>query len=367
MVEEAGTSTTIVPSSPQTQIANQNFMPSPATNPPVISPVKDDGLPRPFWSVVIPTYNSRPDFLEATLRSVLSQAPGPDAMEILVVDDCSPQGAPHELVRRVGGGRVQLCSHPKNLGLAGTWNSCLNRSRGQWVHILHQDDLILPGFYETFRRAFAQNQQVGAAYCRHVVIDENGQWGLPSALERNQPGILENWLDRIAVEQVIQTPAIVVKRSVYEELGGFLPELCYALDWEMWRRIAARRPFWYEPGIAACYRVHGSSATSRLRQTAGDIEDVRRSIDIASAYLPGDSARALTRKAREFYALWALEYGRDFSSDGAFGPACAQLRGALRCSASPKVLAQAAHYSLRGCWRFFRKLSGLPKPPPARN
>jgi glycosyltransferase involved in cell wall biosynthesis len=336
------------------------------TKPPEISPVREDGVARPFWSVVIPTYNARPDYLEATLRCVLDQAPEPEVMEILVLDDCSPQGAPEELVRRVGGSRVRLCRNEKNLGLAGTWNSCIQHSRGKWVHILHQDDLVLPGFYEAFRSAFEQDQRIGAGFCRHAMIDGDGRRSSLSAAERAQPGVLENWQDRIMVEQVIQTPAIVVQRAVYEELGGFLPELCFALDWDMWRRIAAHYSFWYEPEIRACYRVHGSSATSRLRKGARDIDDVRRSIDIAAGYLPGATTRSLTRKAKEFYALWALEYGRDLANDGDFKSALAQLCGALRCSATPKVLAQAAHYGLRCTFRQLRQWSGLGKPPVSR-
>ena len=41
---------------------------------------------RPFWSVMIPTYNARADYLEETLNSVLQQDPGPGQMKIEVVD-----------------------------------------------------------------------------------------------------------------------------------------------------------------------------------------------------------------------------------------------------------------------------------------
>ena len=55
---------------------------------------------------MIPTYKARADYLEETLRSVLQQDPGPGQMQIEVVDDCSPGGAPVELVRRVAGDRL---------------------------------------------------------------------------------------------------------------------------------------------------------------------------------------------------------------------------------------------------------------------
>jgi cellulose synthase/poly-beta-1,6-N-acetylglucosamine synthase-like glycosyltransferase len=53
-----------------------------------IAPITDT-LSRPFWSVMIPTYNPKPEHLRQTLQAVLEQDPGPDAMEIVVIDDAS--------------------------------------------------------------------------------------------------------------------------------------------------------------------------------------------------------------------------------------------------------------------------------------
>jgi len=58
--------------------------------PPAINRAAADAGARPFWSVMIPTYNPRADYLEETLHSVLQQNPGPKQMQIEVVDDCSP-------------------------------------------------------------------------------------------------------------------------------------------------------------------------------------------------------------------------------------------------------------------------------------
>ena len=102
---------------------------------PVIPKAKDSDA-HPFWSVMIPTYNTRADYLEETLRSVLQQAPGPDQMQIEVVDDCSPNGAPVQLVHEIAGDRVTVHRELKNNGLAGIWNRCIERARGEWIHIL---------------------------------------------------------------------------------------------------------------------------------------------------------------------------------------------------------------------------------------
>ena len=53
-----------------------------------------------------------------------------------------------QLVRDIAGDRVTVHREPKNNGLGRIWNRCIERARGEWVHILHQDDIVLPGFYK---------------------------------------------------------------------------------------------------------------------------------------------------------------------------------------------------------------------------
>lgn len=142
--------------------------------------------PHPFWSVMIPTYNPRFDYLEQALRSVLDQDPGPEAMQIEVVDDASPDVDVEEMVRAIGGGRVSYFRSPANLGLAGCWNLCIVRSKGQWIHLLHQDDYVLPGFYERLARAAASHPEVSLLAARSFFVDaESIIFGRPPA---TQPG-----------------------------------------------------------------------------------------------------------------------------------------------------------------------------------
>ena len=63
----------------------------------------------PFWSVMIPAYNPSVDYLEQTLRCVLAQDPGPEQMQIEVVDDCSPAVDVAARVREIAGDRIR-CS-----------------------------------------------------------------------------------------------------------------------------------------------------------------------------------------------------------------------------------------------------------------
>ena len=285
---------------------------------------------------MIPTYNCR-HYLKQVVNSVLQQDPGPNEMQIEVIDDCSTENDPKAIIREIGQNRVSFYRQPHNVGISANWNTCIKRARGHWVHILHQDDIVLPEFYSRLGGALRREMTIGAAFCRHIYMDENGHWQSLSPLERREPGILSNWLERIAVVQLIQTPSIVVRRSVYEKLGGFHVKMYYALDWEMWKRIAAHYPVWYEPQPLACFRLHSSSATSRLIRSGADICDMRRSIDFSKTYLPDAIAGELTRKAREHYALYALSTARRMLAMRDIAAAIAQIREAFKCSHSLRV------------------------------
>jgi len=299
-----------------------------SVKPPAIHalPVDDD---RPFWSVVIPTYNPRADYLEETLLSVLKQDQGQDQMQIEVVDDCSKDSTAFEVTHRVGAGRVTFHRESENRGLASAWNRCIERARGHWVHILHQDDFVLPGFYDALRKG-AECSEAGAIFCRHAFTNSKGHWIRLSELHRECAGLLDDWHAKITVQCVIQCAAIAVRRRVYEQLGGFLPHLHYVADWEMWQRIASQFPFCFEPSILACYRLHGSSATSRMRLDAGDTREVRHMIELTAAYHSPARRGMLAREARSSWAEVAVFHARELLVQAEFSPAWRQIVEALR-------------------------------------
>ena len=309
-----------------------------------IEPITDN-LPRPTWSVMIPTYNCA-GYLGETLSSVLDQAPrGADEMQIEVVDDGSTDD-PEAVVRSIAGDRVVFHRQPQNVGHILNFATCLSRARGRYVHLLHGDDRVEPGFYAAMQRGFESSPEIGAAFCRHRYIDGDGrELSVPDA-EQPRAGPLTGGVERLAEEQRIMTPSITVRRDVYEELGGFDPRLVCSEDWEMWVRIAARCPVWYEPKVLAGYRMHENSNTGRHYRFAQELGYTRRAIEIFSEYLPAPRARAITQRARLTYADTALNNARRFARSGDRQGTCAHLLAAIRLSATPTVLRRAAAIAL---------------------
>ncbi|MCF3609162.1 glycosyltransferase [Planktothrix agardhii 1033] len=304
-------------------------------NAPRIDPVFS-AQPRPFWSVIIPSYNGE-KYIEQVLNSVLTQAISSEEMEIIVVDDCSTNSEIETIVKNIGKNRVKFYRQPQNLGLIPNWNDCIKRSTGQWIHLLHQDDLVLPGFYTRMRELLEKEPTAGAGFCRHYYIDEQGKQRSISALEQETNGIIYNWLERIAVMQRIQFAAMVVKRSVYETLGGFSENAGSAADWEIWKRISAYYPVAYEPQPLACYRLHSTSESSKLICIGANISDTLKSIELSQSYLPENLAINLSNKAREHYGLYAINTAQQLLVNGDAKAVIAQIQEALKCSQSDVI------------------------------
>ena len=66
---------------------------------PPIYPVPE-GVERPFWSVMIPTYNPKQHYLEKTINSIIVQAIDGKDMQIELIDDCSTNFNPEDFLKK---------------------------------------------------------------------------------------------------------------------------------------------------------------------------------------------------------------------------------------------------------------------------
>ncbi|TVT43771.1 glycosyltransferase [Hymenobacter setariae] len=252
---------------------------------------------------MIPTYNCT-TYLREALLSVLAQDMGEDRMQIEVVDDASTDGDVAALVAELGQGRVQYYQQPVNVGSLRNFETCINRARGYYVHLLHGDDRVVDGFYTKMTQLFEQHPQAGAAFSRYASINETGQRiYVPAPVDSE--GILPNWLVRIAERQQIQYAAIAVRREVYEHLGSFYGTN-YGEDWEMWVRIARYYPVAYAPEVLAEYRGHTSSISSAKARQGRIIQDLLLVMEAIQQHLPEKDKKLVATLSRKFYATLGI-------------------------------------------------------------
>jgi glycosyltransferase involved in cell wall biosynthesis len=272
------------------------------------------GLGRPTWSVMIPTYRPPPEYLAETIHAVLAQRGSDTGMEVVVVDDASPDIDTPALVRSIAGDSVRCEIHRDNRGLAVNWNRCIARARGQLIHILHQDDVVRPGFYSALEKTYRDNPNVGMVFCRHELIDGAGISAGLSNLEKADAGVIPDWLEKIASRQRLQCPSVVVPKRVYSAIGPFRDDLRYIIDWEMWIRIAARFDVAYVPEVLAAYRVHGGSETSRLTKIGVIGSDFEHGLEAIKDSLRASKIKGWRRLLEASYQFAADNLYRDISS-----------------------------------------------------
>jgi glycosyltransferase involved in cell wall biosynthesis len=310
----------------------------------IILPVPK-GTPRPLWSVMIPTYNCA-NYLRETLASVLAQDPGSEVMQIEVVDDHSTKDDPEAVVKELAGDRVSFYRQPENVGYIKNFETCLQRSRGELIHLLHGDDIVFKGFYQKLQRVFEENSEIGAAFCRYILMDERGHWQSISRLDQHESGILHNSLERIVVNCPMQAVSIAVKRDVYEKLGGFDQRfVCSCEDWEMWARIAVHYPVGYEVEPLAAYRYMGTGCLTKNSVPSGKYaQDIHKAQKIIASnlytHLSQSVASKIVNKSRDSFAFAILSLANQMLDIGDTKAAMIQIQEALNCSQSFKVFQQ---------------------------
>lgn len=257
---------------------------------------------RPFWSVIVPLFERR-QFLQQCLDSILDQDPGPDEMEIRVVDDASPSDL-RDFVEGLGRGRVTYERNPTNLGLYPSTNLAIQGSKGRWLHILHDDDWVLPGFYATLRHGVeSAPDSVRVALCMYSNWDERySGWWSPQPF-RDDAGLLgRDFVIRLAQACPLNLPAVIYRREVFEQVGLFREDLPCTADWEWYVRSATQCDWYSQPETLACYRVHQANQSHQLAQSAQNARDVRKTLEIFAQLLPPDLLQEVLPVAQEYHA-----------------------------------------------------------------
>ena len=243
------------------------------SKPPDIAPVQD-GVHRPLWSVMIPTFNCA-KYLQQTLESVLAQDQGSDQMQIEVVDDCSTKDDPKAVVEEVGKGRVAFHRKPKNEGAIPNFNTCIQRSRGHLLHILHGDDYVLPGFYQKLTEEAQLHPDISLVAARIFHVDEESVlFGVSTRLPKLENG--SRFVEDFFYQTPTQFAGTAMKRHFYEKNGGFIPTLVHTADCEMWARATSLAGGLVTREVLACYRMFAANDSGRLARTGENLRDCER-------------------------------------------------------------------------------------------
>lgn len=186
---------------------------------------------RPCFSIIMPTFNSPPAFLEKAIGSVLAQT-YPE-WELLAVDD----GSTDPQVRSILQGhamrdpRIKPVFLPVNGGIASASNVALGRAGGDYVALLDHDDELAPHALHAFTEAINREPQADWLYSDEDKIDERGS--------RSHPFFKPDWSPAYFLSCMYSCHLGVYRKSLVKRLGGFRPDYDFAQDYDLALRIAA--------------------------------------------------------------------------------------------------------------------------------
>ncbi len=123
---------------------------------------------RPLLSVCISTYN-RADWLERSLRNLMEQFPKPLVdVEFLVCDNTSTDHTSEVVEPYLKRKDFTYKRNPVNVGMLGNLRETAHYANGQYIWIVGDDDLIMPGAVGRILKAIRANPQAALVYLNYA-------------------------------------------------------------------------------------------------------------------------------------------------------------------------------------------------------
>jgi glycosyltransferase involved in cell wall biosynthesis len=207
-------------------------------------------LTLPLVSIVTPSFNQA-RYLESTIRSVLDQ--DYPNLEYIIVDGGSSDGS-EAIIRRFSD-RLAWWVSEKDRGQTDAINKGFAHAKGEILAWLNSDDTYQPHAI-TEAVAFLRDQpQVGLVYGNANFIDENGAViGRFPAAQTDYRRLRQGYVH-------IPQQASFWRADLWRRVGPLDPSFYFAMDYDLWVRLAALAPLQYTPRLWANFRLHRQGKT----------------------------------------------------------------------------------------------------------
>ncbi len=215
----------------------------------------------PIVDVLVPTYN-RSSMLRQCLESVRNQVF--QDFRVTIGDDCSSDTTP-DVVREFCSldSRFRYMRNTLNLGQWGNVNALVGGATAPYLHILHDDDWIEPGFYAQLVPVLEASASVGMVFSRSLVSQVGSEY--PPMLPIDWPN--ETSLPRerafrwMLGGNSLPMDAALIRTSVLRNLGS-LPDEFQSADWLLWLELSVGHDVAMVDAPLAHYRIHGAQVST---------------------------------------------------------------------------------------------------------
>jgi glycosyltransferase involved in cell wall biosynthesis len=206
----------------------------------------------PIVSIITPSFNQA-NYLEVTIRSVLGQ--DYPRIEYIIVDGGSTDGSVDVIKKHEG--RLAWWVSEQDKGQTDAINKGFNRANGEILAWLNSDDTYNPGAISAAVKFLTENPDVAMVYADCDFINEQGAViGKFNSAQTDYRRLREGYVH-------IPQQTMFFRANYWKELGPLDPSFYFAMDYDLWTRIAAHAPIKYLPGQTwANFRLHTSGKTT---------------------------------------------------------------------------------------------------------
>lgn len=207
----------------------------------------------PSFSIVVPLYRTRAEFLKEMIESVQAQT---YACWELCLADGSGEGFELERIVEAFSGtdtRIKYKNLNDNLGIAGNTNAALDMAEGDFIVLLDHDDLLTPDALYECALAVNNYQHCEVIYSDEDKVDEAGRcYSEPHFKPDFNIDLLRN------VDYICHL--FVVKREIAAAVNGFKSEYDGAQDYDfVFRCIEQAGRVVHIPKVLYHWRISGAS------------------------------------------------------------------------------------------------------------
>jgi glycosyltransferase involved in cell wall biosynthesis len=204
----------------------------------------------PLVSIVTPSYNQAP-FLEFTIRSVLEQ--DYPNIEYILIDGGSTDGSV-DIIHRYAD-RFAWWVSEKDRGQTDAINKGFARAKGDILAWLNSDDTYENNAVSEAVKFLQGQPKVGLVYGDANFIDENGRViGRFPAAQTSYKRLRRGYVH-------IPQQASFWRADLWRTVGPLDPSFYFAMDYDLWVRLAAQASIQYVPQLWANFRLHTQGKT----------------------------------------------------------------------------------------------------------
>ena len=253
---------------------------------------------RPTVSVLVTLFN-RERYLAECLQSILDCTF--EDFEVIIVDDCSSDGS-YQIAKRFSeqDKRFRVYTNQVNLGDYGNRKKAASLSLGKFIKYVDSDDVIYPHSLGVMVDAMQRKPRIALALAHSLPEDDQPYPWILSPTEAYQ----KQFLGRGCLS--CGPTGAMIRRSAFEEIGGFEPKWGVLSDIDLWYRLAAKWPTaLLPPGLVWWRRHEGqeySTGDAAMRYLKNGFELTMTALSDCDCPLGQDDRATAIERAKRLHA-----------------------------------------------------------------